>query len=321
MGFLDKVKSAAPIIGAGAGYAIGGPMGGLLGASLGSSFLGSGAATDAANISAGASRYDANLTDQQYQQNRQDLSPYRDVATGEPIYDTQGNITGYTGGALNQLADYGRSQVNQGDYIPASNIPNYDPNIDLSKDPSYQFRLNEQNRQINRNMAGMGKLTSGNRLEEIMARSGQMASQEYAAADARNARDYGINRGNETTIYNRGVGDYSRAYGAEGDYLNRLASLSNIGQTATTNTGRFGANAAASQGNSIVDAANAQAAGTIGAANAVQSGIGDITSLATQYYGNQYSPSFNLNAPQGGSLSTTSGGYGGTGMGVWDVYG
>lgn len=46
-------------------------------------------------------------------------------------------------------------------------------------DPSYDFRLAEQERALNRNMAGMGKFQSGARLDEIMRRSGEMASQEY----------------------------------------------------------------------------------------------------------------------------------------------
>ena len=291
----------------------------IVGGSIVSGAIGARGAKSAANTSADASRYAADLTDQQYQQNRQDLSPYREVATGAPIFDTDGNVTGYTGGTLNQLADYGRTAIDPNSYIPASDIPQYDPNFDLTKDPSYQFRLDEQNRQINRNMAGMGKLISGNRLEEIMKRSGQMASQEYAAADARNARDYGINRANEATTYGRGVDAYGRAYGAEGDYLNRLASLSNIGQTATTNTGQFGAAAAANQGANLVGAANATAAGQIGRANAIQQGIGDLTSLGTQYYMNQYRPAYNMSVPSGGALSSTSGGYGGTGMGVWEA--
>lgn len=204
--------------------------------------IGADAATDAAALSAGAAA-DANaLTLDMYNTNRDDLAPYRDIATGAPIYDDDGNITGYEGGALNTLADTTKFSTNPDDYItntPAptmerstvgtmptigtdvkdfnvkGNVPKYDSNIDLSKDPSYNWRQSEQERMVNRNMAGMGKLMSGNRLEEIMSRSGEMASQEYAAADARNVRDYGIDRSNEATTYGRDMDAYREGANVE----------------------------------------------------------------------------------------------------------
>lgn len=259
----------------------------------------------------------------------------------------------FEGGALQELAGFGRSKVLEGDFIPASDIPTFEVSRDipqfqggigdiplgdipeftrrnLQDDPGFQFRQAEQERAINRNSAVGGKVASGNRLEEIIARSGDLASQEFGAAFNRNLTEFdiarqreqeqfgrersreadefgrdltgfgldrsreselfgrdltqfGIDANRESDIYNRGVSSFGRAKGEEADYLNRLANLSNIGQTATTNTANFGANAASTSGNAAIAAGNARAAGQIGQANAVQSAIGDITSLAARY--------------------------------------
>lgn len=223
------------------------------------------------------------------------------------------DFTTYEGGALDELSNFGRSRVNQGDYIPESNIPQYDdyvtaqfdPNIDIYSDPSYKFRLGEMERQIDRGAAGMGKFMSGNRLEELMSRSGEMASQEYGNIWGRAMQDYDIQRGAQTNQYaaatgreadqyGRGVDAYGRAYGEEGDYINRLQSLSGVGQTTATNLGTQGGAYSANIGASLSAGANARAAGRIGQASAWQQGIGDITALATRF-GTQSQPNV---APQ-----------------------
>ena len=285
----------------------------VVGGTLVSGYLGGEAAEGAAETSADASRYAADLQQQQYEQARQDLDPYRAVATGGAVpasvdprnaatiqylsdrgYDANyisGQLEGisaedvkstmdfqkYGGGALGELADYGRSRVLEGDYIPSSEIPEYQRSqvgglpairsdmpefdvrgdirqfdvrgdvptydvqrgtaelrapefdvrgdipefdatqFDLYKDPGYEFRKSEMERGVNRAAAGMGKVTSGNRLEEIMARSGEMASQEYGAARGRMLEDYGIRRGVEQEQYGRDVGAYEQDYRRAGD--------------------------------------------------------------------------------------------------------
>ena len=246
----------------------------LGGAILGSAVIGSQASGDAATQSGDASKHAANLQNEQYQQTREDLAPYRDVATGQ-------------GGSLYKFADYGQSKVDPNIY---GNIPQFDSTqFDIYKDPSYEWRQDEQDRAINRNMS-IGKIASGNRLNEIMERSGKMASQEYGNAYGRMLTDYGVQRENENTQYGRNVSNYGRNYQQEGDYLNRLASLSNIGQSATNTGATAGANAAYAGGQAIQNAGNAQAAGTIGQANAISGAVGDMTSLyaMSQYGGNPY---------------------------------
>lgn len=263
----------------------------LGGALVGSAVIGAKGAKAGAQAGADSATAAAQLSWDQYVQSRQDLSPYREVAVGKEILDEKGNVTGYTGGSLNTLAGYGPSQVNEANYIPPSAIPEFDSTqFDIYKDPSYEWRAGEQERGINRNMAGMGKVTSGNRLEEIMKRSGEMASQEYSAAHGRMINDYNIRRANEATGYARGVDSYGRAVGREGDYLNRLASLSNIGQTSTQAGAGYGATAAANAGNATIAAGQAAAAGQVGQANAWSGAIGDLTSLyaMNKYGGSPY---------------------------------
>jgi len=258
--------------------------------------------------------------------------------------------TGREGGTLQELAGYGRSQVSPGEYIPDSNMPAFDPrsNIqefgiyggqpeynplaDMSRDPGVQFRQQEQERAINRNMAGMGKTLSGNRMEELMARSGDLASQEYGAAYGRGLQDYEVDRAREATtygrdvtgfdygraaesdrygrdltaydagmaqenlLYGRGVADYGRAYGEEADYLNRLANLSNVGQVASTNVANQGTTMASGVGSNISSAADARAAGVIGQSSAWQGALGDLTSLGTSYMANQGRPTYSTGA-------------------------
>jgi len=275
----------------------------------------------AANTSAAASRYAADLQQQQYEQTRQDYAPYREVATGQEIKDADGNIIGYTGGALQQLAGYGQSRVREGQYIPASDVPQYqtymgtldqarssipefNPDINLQNDPGYQFRRQEMQRQIDRASAGQGKLLSGNRLEELIARSGDLASQEYDRAYGRQLTGYEAARQREASQYgrgadfytqaaareaemrSRGIQDYSRQYAVEQDYLNYLRNLARTGEQATGTVARAGTAAASQQGQAIQNAANAQAAGQIGQANAYANTIGNLTNLYSMTQGN-----------------------------------
>lgn len=247
------------------------------GAALVGGYLQGEAAKDAANTSASASRYAADLQYQQYEQTREDLDPYR--RAGE--------------GALNTYSSYGQSKVDPGQYLSGD----YGVNVDIYSDPSYQFRVGEMNRGIDRAAGAYGNLLSGNRLEEIMARSGEMASQEYGNAYNRayNERQF---------QYGSDIDRYNMAYGQETDYLNRLSGLVNTGLSAANMTGAYGANAATNAGNLNVSAANAQAAGTIGQANAYSNVVGSVAGAYGMYAGYQANPppidTMNYNGSSGG---------------------
>lgn len=104
-------------------------------------------------------------------------------------------------------------------------------------DPSYQFRLGEGMKALDRTAAARGGLISGGALK-----AAQRYGQDYASTEFGNA-------------------------------YNRLAGLAGIGQTATNtmgaNAGQFGVNA----GNNMMAGANARASGYVGGANALAGGL------------------------------------------------
>lgn len=103
--------------------------------------------------------------------------------------------------------------------------------------PGYQWRYDEGQRGVDRNMAARGRYLSGAR-EKAAIRYGQNA-----------------------------------ASGEFGNYMNRLAGAAGIGQTAV-NTGVSAGNTyATNAGNAQMGAANARASGYMGAANTLMSGV------------------------------------------------
>ena len=105
-------------------------------------------------------------------------------------------------------------------------------------DPSYQFRLGEGMKALDRQAAARGGLISGGALKAAQRYGQEFASNEF------------------------------------GNAYNRLANLAGIGQTATNNmggaAGQFGTNA----GNLMTGAGAARASGYVGGANALSSGLG-----------------------------------------------
>jgi hypothetical protein len=104
-------------------------------------------------------------------------------------------------------------------------------------DPSYQFRLGEGMKALERNAAARGGLISGGALKAAQRYGQDYASQEF------------------------------------GNAYNRLAAMAGVGQTSSTNMGNaagaFGANA----GQNYMGAANARASGYVGTANALTGGL------------------------------------------------
>ena len=105
-------------------------------------------------------------------------------------------------------------------------------------DPSYQFRLGEGMKALDRQAAARGGLISGGALKAAQRYGQDFASQEF------------------------------------GNAYNRLAGLAGVGQTATgaqsNAAGQFGVNA----GNMMTSGAAARASGYVGGANALNSGLG-----------------------------------------------
>lgn len=104
-------------------------------------------------------------------------------------------------------------------------------------DPGYQFALEQGTQAIDRGAAARGMLGSGARLKDLTRFGQGLANQQYS------------------------------------DYWNRLAGLSNVGQTTGTSLGQFGANMAGRIGQAHQEAGAARASGYQGMTNALQGGI------------------------------------------------
>lgn len=119
----------------------------------GSALLGANAARSAASTQADAANRAAELQNQQFQQTREDLAPYR--AAGQT--------------ALNAL-------------IPmATNYKMFGMDT-FSKDPGYGFRLAEGQKALDRSAAARGGLISGSALKAAQRYGQDMGSQEYMNA-------------------------------------------------------------------------------------------------------------------------------------------
>jgi len=104
-------------------------------------------------------------------------------------------------------------------------------------DPSYQFRLGEGMKALERTAAARGGLLSGSAMREAQRYGQGLASTEYTNA------------------------------------YNRLASMANLGQTVSQQLGTAGMNAASNIGAGMGAAAQARASGYMGPANALTGGL------------------------------------------------
>jgi hypothetical protein len=134
---------------------------------------------------------------------------------------------------------------------------------DFEADPVAQlgleFGLNEGTKGINRLAAAGGGLQSGATLKAL----------------TRFGNDLGNTKANES--YNR--------YNANRDSkFNKLAGISNVGQTATAQVGAAGSNMANNVSNNLIGAGNARAASSIAQGNALAGGI---SSAVNSYQMNQ----------------------------------
>lgn len=199
------------LLGGAAGFMLGGPTGAMMGASLGGGVDASNAAAKAANIQANSADQATQLQRDMFNKQVELQQPYQEAGVNALNKMQSGNVMGMM-------------------------------------DPSYQFRLGEGLKAIDRQAAARGGLISGGALK-----AAQRYGQDYASTEFGNA-------------------------------YNRLASLAGIGQTATNTmgnaAGQFGVNA----GNNMMAGANARASGYVGGANALTSGL---SGAANMYQSNQ----------------------------------
>lgn len=202
------------------------------------------AAKSAANTQAAAANNAARMTQEQYDQLRSDLAPYRSMGTGaqsallqamgyNPTMDKTGNLTG--------MSVNPSSTLQQKFSFDASNLANT---------PGYQFALQQGLKSQQNQMAARGLGTSGAQVKGALQYATGLADQTYGDQ------------------YNRALSGYNTNYQTAANNVNNLMQLLNVGQSSAAQTGVAGLQAANTAGGYLTSGANALAAGKIGAANA-----------------------------------------------------
>src|SRR2546423_4544588 len=131
---------------------------------------------------------------------------------------------------------------------------------DFTKDPGYQFRMDQGQRALEASAAARGGLLSGGSLKALSRYGQDYASNEYSTACNRFNND-------RTTRFNR------------------LSAVAGTGQTANNTLANLGSQTAQNIGETYLGAGTARAAGYIGQGNAINQGVG---SLANFYLQQQY---------------------------------
>jgi hypothetical protein len=185
----------------------------------GSALLGASAAKSAASTQAAAADRAAELQNQQFQQTREDLAPYR--AAGVNAL-----------GKLEGMADYTMFGPEQ-----------------FSKDPGYGFRLSEGQKALDRQAAARGGLISGSALKAAQRYGQDMGSQEYTNAFNRYQIERAAKLGPYQSLANVGqttanqLGQYGAANATNvGNLMTGGAAANAAGQVGASNafTGGLG---------------------------------------------------------------------------------
>lgn len=188
-------------------------------------------------------------------------------------------------------------------------------NVDVTQDPSYQFRLQEGQKALERGAAAKGTLLTGG-TAKALARYGQ----DYASTE------YG-------NVYNRALGEnqaaYGRLFGEQQNRNNQLLGLSQLGLGAAGQQANLGSAYGAQAGNIlnsqatnlsdlVTGAGNARAAGTLAQGNAWAQGLSGATNAGMNalqmYYLNRL-----YGGGGGGGSVAPSGAYGPYGAGYGNL--
>jgi len=264
------------------------PLGWIAAAGVVGAVVSSNAASDAADVQAGAARDSAgtakDISNQEIALQREQFEYQKRLQ--EPFQKAGVNaLTQMQGGASAQPAAF---KFGANDY---------------QADPGYAFRLAEGQKALDRQAAARGGLISGGALKAATRYGQEMGSQEFGRAYER-----------ALTGYNTDVARSDTGY-------NRLAAMAGIGQTATDKIGAAGqsmtsgiSSSLGNYGNAASDAymgaANARASGYVGGANALNASIGNIGNMYMQNkYMNQRYPTVGATPGYGVGLNPASGEY------------
>lgn len=195
----------------------------------------SNAASSAADAQQAATQASIGEQRRQFDLNRSDLKPFRDAGVAVLPQLSSGLAPG---------GDFNR------DFTLA----------DFTKDPGYQFRMDQGQQALERSAAARGGLLSGGTLKALDRYGQDYGSNEYSAA------------------YNRFNNDRTTRF-------NRLSALAGTGQTATNAGVAAGNQSAGTISDLYTQGGNARAAGYIGRSNAINNGV---QSLGNFYLQQQY---------------------------------
>ena len=260
--------------GAGTGAMVGGPWGAVAGAGIGA--LGSlmGGSKAAAGAKAAAKiQAKAMLEQQKRAQEYQEkmtgrgvgyLDPYLSTFGGQNTLDEFnqfGQLGGYGGDLLAQMQQLGEGGLN----------------LDYQADPAYQWRQQQQEEALNRQLAGRGLYDSRagmNMLTDAnMDLSGQEADKQYGRA----VNEYNRQYGDLSNRYNLGYTDLMNRFNVGSNAANNVAGMwSGLG----TNVGNQMVNTGIASGNNTANLRN-QAAQTWGS---TLSGLGQNIQQGLQDY-------------------------------------
>ena len=123
---------------------------------------------------------------------------------------------------------------------------------DMQLDPGYQFRLQQGEQTLKRNMNAQGQ--TGATMKRLLEHGQNLASQEYGNVFGRALTGYNLNRNREVERYGR------------------LAGIAGVGRQTAQNMGNQGMMFANQAGQNIRYGAEAMGAGEVGAQNAMLQG-------------------------------------------------
>lgn len=157
---------------------------GIVGATLISAGVGAASSLYASSQQSKAAQAGLNLQQQQYQQARTDLSPYRTL--GQNALGSLNQLYGYGGQPSGGAAGGGAGGVNAlgaaAGGTGAAGAPNYSG---FFNSPDYNFALQQGGLAVDRSAAARGLLTSGGTLKDLTSFGQGLASQQYGNYVAR----------------------------------------------------------------------------------------------------------------------------------------
>ncbi len=198
------------------------------------------AAQDASNAQLQAQRESNDLQREMYNQNREDMQPWREAGMGQLSQLTAGLNPG---GQFNR--NFGMA--------------------DFQADPGYAFRQAEGQKAIDNSAASRGSALSGATLKALTRFGQDTASSEYQNS---------YNRWNND-VSNR----FNRISGVAGTGQQATQQIGAYGQSTASNIAQGNMNTANNVAGNTIGAGNARASGYVGVANAITGGVSNYLTL------------------------------------------